>query len=39
MTTTVASPASAWLAGSIGSRWAIPSRLLTAFASSRWPGE
>ena len=39
MITTVASPARPWLAGSMGWRWAIPSRLLTAFASSRWPGE
>ena len=39
ITTTVASPASSWLARSIGSRWPIPRRLFTARASRWWPCE
>jgi len=34
ITITVASPASAWLEGLTGSRWAMPSRRLTARASA-----
>ena len=38
-TTTVASPARPWLAGSIGSRWSMSSRRPTAAASRSFPGE